>query len=34
MDLVENKGSGNFANVASPDRTRISTYRKVAEDAI
>jgi len=32
MDLVENKG--NFANVASPDRTRISTYRKVAEDAI
>jgi hypothetical protein len=33
MDLVENKGTGNF-NVASPDRTRISTYRKVAEDAI
>ena len=33
MDLVENKGS-SFNNVASPDRTRISTYRKVAEDAI
>ena len=33
MDLVDNKGS-SFANVASPDRTRISTYRKVAEDAI
>ena len=30
MDLVENKG----LNVTSPDRNRVSTYRKAAEDAI
>ena len=32
MDHIESKG--NFGMSASPDRGRMTTYRKAAEDAI
>lgn len=34
MDQVESRGAGGPGNTVSPDKNRMTTYRKAAEEAI